>query len=318
MLSVCLTVFFLYPSPSRHISIRNSQPQHFQQHRGERAVCHLRGPRHREALRGFQLRWLQRLLQEECPEEPHVLLQVRTEGTGRVAETKQSLGAEQQSPQSAAAWCFIFFILPASSTTFPDLTPRLWEGSETTLTLGLSSSDHWGKTLGAIAPFFRGHAHALANGYGQPWMRLASKVMPGRRSPITRAEHLAIPCSECSANPTHSLEALQWPPISPPSRGGSVSATYLKCCHCLLHGKRTSKEQQAGQRSVHASEDEAPLLLLQLMLCTLLVVVAPRLSRAISGCDLPAPCPEQPTRRKSQGKPRNPQLTVSKSLGLFE
>lgn len=141
-------------------------------------------------------------------------------------------------------------------------------------TLGLSSSDHWEKTLGAIAPFFRGHAHALANGYGQPWMRLASKVMPGRRSPITRAEHLAIPCSECSANPTHSLEALQWPPISPPSRGGSVPATYLKCCHCLLHGKRTSKEQQAGQCSMHASEDEAPVLLLQLMLCTLSLLVA--------------------------------------------
>lgn len=55
MLAVCLTLFSLCPSPSRHISIGSSQPQHLQQHRGERAVCHLRGPRHGEALRGFQL-----------------------------------------------------------------------------------------------------------------------------------------------------------------------------------------------------------------------------------------------------------------------
>lgn len=77
-----------------------------------------------------------------------------------MAETEQSLGAEQQSPQSTAAWSFILFILPASSTTFPDLTPQ-WEGPETALTLGLPSSDHWGKTLGGLTLCCRGKACVL-------------------------------------------------------------------------------------------------------------------------------------------------------------
>lgn len=129
MLSGCLTVsLLLCPSPSRHVSIRSSQPQQLQQHWGEHAVCHLRGPRHGQALRGLQLRWLQRLLQEECPQEPHVLLQVRTQG--HVAQTEQPLTAQQQSPQRAAAWPFILFILPASSSTFPDLSPRLGRVSD--------------------------------------------------------------------------------------------------------------------------------------------------------------------------------------------
>lgn len=114
MLAVCLTVFLLCPFPSRHISIRSSQPQHLQQHWGERTVCHLRGPCHREALRGFQLRWLQRLLQEECAEEPHVLLQVRTEG-------------DKTSPSSCAAKLSSAarpFILSIFSSVFLDLI--LW------------------------------------------------------------------------------------------------------------------------------------------------------------------------------------------------
>lgn len=111
MLAVCLTVFSPCPFPSRHISIRSSQPQHLQQHRGERTVCHLWGPRHREALRGFQLRWLQRLLQEEREEEPHVLLQVRTEGD---KTAPRSCAAKL----SAAEWPFI---LSVSSSVFPDL-----------------------------------------------------------------------------------------------------------------------------------------------------------------------------------------------------
>lgn len=190
MLAGCLTVFFLLcPSPSRHVSVRSSQPQHFQQHRGERAVRHLWGPRHGEALWGFQLRWLQRLLQEECPEEPHVLLQVRTGGT-------ETCGSDRTAPHSSMAKpseCSSMALRPLHPPPLSLTSALTWQGSVTALTLGLPSTDHWVKTLRGLAPYFRGQAHVLANGYGQPWIWPASSKMP-REKPYFRdlAPHYSV------------------------------------------------------------------------------------------------------------------------------
>lgn len=80
--------------------------------------------------------------------------------------------------------------------------------------------------------------------------------------------------------------------------------------------KGVPKEPQAGQRSVHLSEDDAPMLLLQLLHCTWCWWRLPTALLCHQPCDLPAPCSEEPTDTESQRKLRNPQLRVSKSLGL--
>lgn len=73
------------------------------------------------------------------------------------------------------------------------------------LTLGLPSTDHWVKTLGGLAPYFRGQAHVFANEYGQPQM------WPARcqgRSLISGTQHLTTECPECTTNLAHSLRAI--------------------------------------------------------------------------------------------------------------
>jgi len=80
--------------------------------------------------------------------------------------------------------------LPSLHPPLPSLTSALsWEGPETALTLGLPSSDHWGKIL-----FFRGQAHVLCKWMWPPTDKKASKAVLGGNF-IRRAEHLATLCS---------------------------------------------------------------------------------------------------------------------------
>lgn len=83
----------------------------------------------------------------------------------------KALKVQQHGPSSSSS---SLHPLPLSLTS-----ALSWEGSVTALTLVLPSTDHGVKTLGGLAPYFRGHA--LANGYGQPWLWPASSKMPGEK-----------------------------------------------------------------------------------------------------------------------------------------
>lgn len=71
---------------------------------GRDPLCHLRGPGHGQTLRSVQLWWLQGLLQAQCPQKPHVLLQVWARPAPRGTDRKISSLPQPLLPRGAFAW----------------------------------------------------------------------------------------------------------------------------------------------------------------------------------------------------------------------